>query len=182
MADNFNTLDTNLVKVLNSNILKNDFIDEVINKGALLVITDDANSAKQANILLVDDIKIALDEALDIIYPLLPPKIIAVTGTNGKEVNAKNCIVIMTSNLGSSDSERNVIGFGNQERTGSDDKALKELINQRAGLQLQIKAIDKQASDEAKKKADTEWEEAQKEAERLAEIEFQRNEKRNRRP
>ena len=61
------------------------------------------------------------------------------------------------------------------------DKALKELINQRAGLQLQIKAIDKQANDEAKKKADTEWEEAQKEAERLAEIEFQRNEKRRQR-
>jgi hypothetical protein len=31
MSDNFNTLDTNLVKVLNSNILKNDFIDEVDN-------------------------------------------------------------------------------------------------------------------------------------------------------
>ena len=34
----------------------------------------------------------------------------------------------MTSNLGSSDSERNQIGFGNQERTGDDDKALKEFF------------------------------------------------------
>ena len=31
----------------------------------------------------------------------------------------------MTSNLGSSDGERSNIGFGNQERTGDDDKALK---------------------------------------------------------
>ncbi len=51
-----------------------------------------------------------------------------VTGTNGKEVNAKNCIIIMTSNLGSSDSERSNIGFGSQERTGDDDKALKEFF------------------------------------------------------
>jgi len=34
----------------------------------------------------------------------------------------------MTSNLGSSDSERNLIGFGNQERKGEDDKALKEFF------------------------------------------------------
>ena len=34
----------------------------------------------------------------------------------------------MTSNLGSSDSERNNIGFGAQEKTGEDDKALKEFF------------------------------------------------------
>ena len=34
----------------------------------------------------------------------------------------------MTSNLGSSDSERNNIGFGSQEKTGEDDKALKEFF------------------------------------------------------
>jgi ATP-dependent Clp protease ATP-binding subunit ClpA len=34
----------------------------------------------------------------------------------------------MTSNLGASDSERNQIGFGNQERTGEDDKALKDFF------------------------------------------------------
>jgi ATP-dependent Clp protease ATP-binding subunit ClpA len=51
-----------------------------------------------------------------------------VTGTNGKEVNAKNCIIIMTSNLGAQDSEKNNIGFGSQERTGEDDKALKEFF------------------------------------------------------
>jgi ATP-dependent Clp protease ATP-binding subunit ClpA len=51
-----------------------------------------------------------------------------VTGANGKEVNAKNCIIILTSNLGSADGERAVIGFGSPERTGEDDKALKDFF------------------------------------------------------
>jgi len=34
----------------------------------------------------------------------------------------------MTSNLGASDSERNAIGFGTQEKTGEDEKALKEFF------------------------------------------------------
>jgi ATP-dependent Clp protease ATP-binding subunit ClpA len=41
-----------------------------------------------------------------------------ITGSNGKQVNCKNSIIIMTfGNLGSSDSERNNIGFGTQEKT-----------------------------------------------------------------
>jgi ATP-dependent Clp protease ATP-binding subunit ClpA len=34
----------------------------------------------------------------------------------------------MTSNLGARDSENNVIGFGSQEKTGEDDRALKEFF------------------------------------------------------
>ena len=34
----------------------------------------------------------------------------------------------MTSNLGSSDSERSNIGFGSQEKTGEDERALKEFF------------------------------------------------------
>ena len=34
----------------------------------------------------------------------------------------------MTSNLGSSDGEKNNIGFGSQEKTGEDDRALKEFF------------------------------------------------------
>jgi ATP-dependent Clp protease ATP-binding subunit ClpA len=51
-----------------------------------------------------------------------------ITGSNGKEVNCKNTIIILTSNLGSADGERNNIGFGNQEKKGEDDKALKEFF------------------------------------------------------
>jgi ATP-dependent Clp protease ATP-binding subunit ClpA len=34
----------------------------------------------------------------------------------------------MTSNLGASDSDRNQIGFGDQQRTGDDERALKEFF------------------------------------------------------
>ena len=40
----------------------------------------------------------------------------------------RSTIIILTSNLGSADSERNNIGFGSQEKIGEDDKALKEFF------------------------------------------------------
>ena len=78
------------------------------------------------SILLFDEVEKAHPDIFNIFLQLLDEG--RVTGSNGKEVNAKNCIIIMTSNLGSSDSERNVIGFGSQERFGEDDKALKEFF------------------------------------------------------
>ena len=77
-------------------------------------------------ILLFDEVEKAHPDIFNIFLQLLDEG--KVTGSNGKEVNAKNCIVIMTSNLGATDSERNMIGFGSQERTGEDDKALKEFF------------------------------------------------------
>jgi ATP-dependent Clp protease ATP-binding subunit ClpA len=50
-----------------------------------------------------------------------------ITSSNGKKADCRNCVVIMTSNLGAADNERNNIGFGRSlERTGEDDKAVKE--------------------------------------------------------
>jgi ATP-dependent Clp protease ATP-binding subunit ClpA len=52
-----------------------------------------------------------------------------ITGSNGKRVDCKNTIVIMTSNLGARDNENNNIGFSQDlERTGSEDRALKEFF------------------------------------------------------
>jgi ATP-dependent Clp protease ATP-binding subunit ClpA len=48
-----------------------------------------------------------------------------VTGSNGKVADGRNCILIMTSNLGAADAERNAVGFGSLER---DDDA-KDAIN-----------------------------------------------------
>jgi ATP-dependent Clp protease ATP-binding subunit ClpA len=78
------------------------------------------------SILLFDEVEKAHPEVFDIFLQLLDEG--RVTGSNSKEVNAKNCIIIMTSNLGASDSERNVIGFGNQEKTGEDERAMKEFF------------------------------------------------------
>lgn len=78
------------------------------------------------SILLFDEVEKAHPEVFDIFLQLLDEG--RITGSNSKEVNAKNCIIIMTSNLGASDSERNAIGFGDQQRTGDDERAMKEFF------------------------------------------------------
>ncbi len=78
------------------------------------------------SILLFDEVEKAHPDIFNIFLQMLDEG--RITGSNGKEVNCKNTIIIMTSNLGSSDNERNNIGFGSQERTGEDDKALKEFF------------------------------------------------------
>ena len=78
------------------------------------------------SILLFDEVEKAHPDIFNIFLQMLDEG--HITGSNGKEVNCKNTIIIMTSNLGSSDSEKNNIGFGNQEKTGEDDKAIKEFF------------------------------------------------------
>jgi ATP-dependent Clp protease ATP-binding subunit ClpA len=78
------------------------------------------------SILLFDEVEKAHPDIFNIFLQMLDEG--RITGSNGKEVNCKNCVIIMTSNLGSSDSERNNIGFGSQEKLGEDDKALKEFF------------------------------------------------------
>ena len=52
-----------------------------------------------------------------------------ITSSNGKTVNLKNTIIIMTSNLGARDNEFNSIGFGTSlEKTGQEDKAMKNFF------------------------------------------------------
>jgi ATP-dependent Clp protease ATP-binding subunit ClpA len=51
-----------------------------------------------------------------------------VTGSNGKKADCRNITLIMTSNLGAEENERNNIGFGKSEREGEDDKALKKFF------------------------------------------------------
>jgi ATP-dependent Clp protease ATP-binding subunit ClpA len=75
---------------------------------------------------LFDEVEKAHPDIFNIFLQLLDDG--RITGSNGKEVNAKNTIIIMTSNLGASDSDRNQIGFGDQQRTGDDERALKEFF------------------------------------------------------
>lgn len=78
------------------------------------------------SILLFDEVEKAHPDVYNLFLQLLDEG--RITGTNGKTVNAKNTIVIMTSNMGARDSERNNIGFGDQRKTGEDDKALKDFF------------------------------------------------------
>jgi ATP-dependent Clp protease ATP-binding subunit ClpA len=77
-------------------------------------------------IMLFDEVEKAHPDIFNIFLQMLDEG--TITGSNGKKVSCKNTIIIMTSNLGSSDSERNNIGFGDQEKTGEDDRALKEFF------------------------------------------------------
>ena len=43
-----------------------------------------------------------------------------VTGSNGKQADCRNLILILTTNAGAQDAEKNVIGFGTQEKDYSD--------------------------------------------------------------
>jgi len=78
------------------------------------------------SILLFDEVEKAHPDIFNIFLQMLDEG--RITGSNGKEVNCKNTIIIMTSNLGSADGERSAIGFGSQERTGEDDKAVREFF------------------------------------------------------
>ena len=77
-------------------------------------------------IMLFDEVEKAHPDIFNIFLQMLDEG--RITGSNGKEVNCKNAIIILTSNLGSSDNERNNIGFGSQEKSGEDDRALKEFF------------------------------------------------------
>ena len=79
------------------------------------------------SILLFDEIEKAHPDVTNILLQLLDEA--RITSSNGKTVDCKNTIVIMTSNLGARDNENNNIGFGKSlEKTGSEDKALKDFF------------------------------------------------------
>ena len=96
------------------------------------------------SILLFDEVEKAHPDIFNIFLQMLDEG--RITGSNGKEVNCKNTIIIMTSNLGSSDSERNNIGFGSQEKVGEDDKAIKDFFKpefrNRVDLICKFKKLD----------------------------------------
>jgi ATP-dependent Clp protease ATP-binding subunit ClpA len=78
------------------------------------------------SILLFDEVEKAHPDIFNIFLQILDEG--RITGSNGKEVSCKNTLIILTSNLGSADGERNAIGFGDMTKTGEDDKALKDFF------------------------------------------------------
>jgi ATP-dependent Clp protease ATP-binding subunit ClpA len=65
-------------------------------------------------ILLLDEIEKAHPSVSQVLLGLMDNGF--VTGSNGKKADARQAIVIMTSNLGASDSEKNGVGFGSLEK------------------------------------------------------------------
>jgi ATP-dependent Clp protease ATP-binding subunit ClpA len=79
------------------------------------------------NIVLFDEIEKAHPDVINILLQMLDEA--KITSSNGKTVDLKNSIIIMTSNLGARDNEANNIGFGKAlEKTGEEDRAMKEFF------------------------------------------------------
>ena len=79
------------------------------------------------SIVLFDEIEKAHPDVSNILLQFMDEGF--VTSSNGKRADARNSILIMTSNLGAADNERNTIGFTEAlERSGEDDRAVKEFF------------------------------------------------------
>ncbi len=79
------------------------------------------------SILLLDEIEKAHPDVSNILLAFMDNGF--VTGSNGKVADGRNTILIMTSNLGARDNENNTIGFGDLEKDGEDDKAIKKFFS-----------------------------------------------------
>jgi ATP-dependent Clp protease ATP-binding subunit ClpA len=91
------------------------------NLGGGLLISD---LTKHPNsIVLFDEIEKAHPDVSNVLLQLMDEGF--VTGSNGKRADGRNSLIVLTSNLGAADAEKNAIGFGSQERTGDDDRAVK---------------------------------------------------------
>jgi ATP-dependent Clp protease ATP-binding subunit ClpA len=77
-------------------------------------------------ILLLDEIEKAHPDVTNILLQFMDNGF--VTGSNGKQADGRNCILILTSNLGAKDNENNTIGFGDLAKDGEDDKAVKKFF------------------------------------------------------
>lgn len=73
-------------------------------------------------VLLLDEIEKAHPDVANVMLQIMDNGYLS--GSNGKRVDMRNIILIMTSNLGAADMERNSIGFGSLEKEGEDDKAI----------------------------------------------------------
>ena len=76
-------------------------------------------------VLLFDEVEKAHPDIANIFLQMMDEG--TITGSNGKTVDVKNSIIIMTSNLGARYNENNTIGFGQSlEKTGEEDRAVKD--------------------------------------------------------
>jgi ATP-dependent Clp protease ATP-binding subunit ClpA len=91
--------------------------------GGLLVgdIEKEPNS-----ILLFDEVEKAHPDVLQVLLQMMDDGL--VSGSNGKKADCRNCLILMTSNLGAADMERNNIGFGQDLAKQDDGAAIKDFF------------------------------------------------------
>jgi ATP-dependent Clp protease ATP-binding subunit ClpA len=77
-------------------------------------------------VLLLDEIEKAHPDVSQILLQIMDNG--KITGSNGKVADARNCVLILTTNLGAKDAEKNAIGFNEDQEVGYDDKAFNEFF------------------------------------------------------
>lgn len=78
-------------------------------------------------VILLDEIEKAHPDVSNVLLQLMDEGFI--TSSNGKRADCRNAIVLMTSNLGAADNEKNNIGFGRElQKTDEDQKAVKDFF------------------------------------------------------
>jgi ATP-dependent Clp protease ATP-binding subunit ClpA len=78
-------------------------------------------------VLLLDEIEKAHPDVTTVLLQLMDNG--RITGSNGKEADARNCVLILTTNLGAKDSEKNAIGFGDTLERAYEDKEFKKYFS-----------------------------------------------------
>ena len=71
-------------------------------------------------VLLLDEIEKAHPDVSQILLQVMDNG--KVTSSNGKEADARNCVLILTSNLGAQEAEKNAIGFDTPDREYEDEE------------------------------------------------------------
>jgi ATP-dependent Clp protease ATP-binding subunit ClpA len=77
-------------------------------------------------VLLLDEVEKAHPDVLTVMLQLMDNGFI--TGSNGKKADGRNAIIIMTSNLGAADAEKNGVGFGSLERDSDPSSAVNKFF------------------------------------------------------
>lgn len=73
-------------------------------------------------VLLFDEIEKAHPDVANVLLQIMDNGY--VTGSNGKKADGRNAILVLTSNLGAADNDRNAVGFGSLERGDETDGAI----------------------------------------------------------
>ena len=90
------------------------------------LLTDAVDQHPHA-VVLLDEIEKAHQDVYNILLQVMDHGVL--TDAVGKKVDFRNVILIMTTNAGASDAQRNSIGFGRGKSEGEDEAAIKRLFS-----------------------------------------------------
>jgi ATP-dependent Clp protease ATP-binding subunit ClpA len=92
-------------------------------QGGLLT---DAVDQHPHSVVLLDEIEKAHPDVYNILLQVMDHG--QLTDSNGKKIDFRNVVLIMTTNAGASDAQRNAIGFGRGKQEGEVEEALKRVF------------------------------------------------------